>query len=93
MKNAIEIEVIEYEKPIRELIGKSIVDVNYYEIDYGEPTWNETEFHSLNYGLEFVTSDKIKFYFVWGNEYTQYDVKFRKGNISTEFSTENGAKK
>lgn len=69
------------------------MDVNYYEIDYGEPMWNQTEFHSLDYGLEFETSDNLKFYFVWGNEYTQYDIKFRKGNLSTELSTENGAKK
>ncbi len=93
LKKTIEIEINTYEKPIKELIGKSIADVNYYEIDYGEPTWNETEYHSLDYGIELVTSDKLKFYFVWGNEYSQYDVKFRKGNILTEFSTENGAKK
>jgi len=92
LKNTIEIEVNQYEKPIKELIGKSIADVNYYEIDYGEPTWNEIEYHSLDYGIELVTSDKSKFYFIWGNEYAQYDVKFRKGNILTEFSTENGAK-
>ncbi len=93
IENTFEIEINTYEKPIRELIGKSIANVNYYEIDYGEPTWNETEYHSLDYGIELVTSDKIKFYFVWGNEFTQYDVKFRKGNILTEFSAENGVKK
>ena len=93
LKNTIEIEVNKYEKPIRELIGKSISDVNYYEIDYGEPMWNEIDYHSLDYGIELVTTDKSKFYFVWGNEYIQYDLKFRKGNILTEFSTENGAKK
>jgi len=93
LKKTLEIKIDEYENPIKELIGKSITGVNYYEIDYGEPTWNETEYHSLDYGIELVTSDKLKFYFVWGNEYTQYNVKFRNGNILTEFSTENGAKK
>ncbi|WNW02744.1 hypothetical protein RRF68_04865 [Tenacibaculum sp. HL-MS23] len=93
MKKPLEIEIINYEKPIKELIGKTIFDVNYYEIDYGEPLWNETEFHSLDYGIEIITSDKNAYYFIWGNEFTQYDVKFRKGNISTEFSNENGAKK
>ncbi|MGH1383685.1 hypothetical protein [Kordia sp.] len=93
MKKALKIKIDEYENPIKELIGKSITDVNYYEIDYGEPTWNETEYHSLDYGIELVTSDKLKFYFIWGTEYTQYDVKFCKGNILTEFSIENGAKK
>jgi len=93
MIKSLEIEINNYEKPIKELIGKSISDVNYYEIDYGEPLWNETEFHSLDFGIEIIMSDKKSYYFVWGNEFTQYDVKFRKGNIITEFSTENGAKK
>lgn len=93
MKKPLEIEIINYEKPIKELIGKTIIDVNYYEIDYGEPLWNETEFHSLDYGIEIIMSDKNTYYFIWGNEFTQYDVKFSKGNILTEFSAENGAKK
>jgi len=93
LKATLEIEIKNYEKPIKELIGKSISDVNYYEIDYGEPLWNETEFHSLDYGIEVIMSDKTTYYFIWGNEFTQYDVKFRKGNILTEFSAENGAKK
>ena len=91
LKKTLEIEIINYEKPIKELIGKTISDVNYYEIDYGEPLWNETEFHSLDYGFEIITSDKKTYYFIWGNEFTQYDVKFRKGNILTEFSNENSA--
>ncbi|MCH2032256.1 MAG: hypothetical protein MK202_01955 [Tenacibaculum sp.] len=93
MKSTTEIEVNKYEKPIRELVGMSIVNVNYYEIDYGKPMWNEIDYHSLDYGIELVTSDKSKFYFVWGNNYTQYDLIFRKGNILTEFSKENGVKK
>ncbi len=86
-------EIENYENPIKELIGKSISNVNYFEIDYGKPLWNETEYHSLDYGIELVTTDEQAYYFVWGSEFTQYDVKFRKGNILTEFSTENGAKK
>ena len=93
MKKKLEIEINDYEKSIKELIGKSISDVNYYEIDYGEPLWNENEYHSLDYGFEIIMSDKSTYYFIWGSEYTQYDVKFRKGNILTEFSPENGAKK
>lgn len=88
-----EATINQYEKPIRELIGKSIQDVNYYEIDYGEPMWDETEYHSLDYGIELVTADELHYYFIWGNEYTQYGIKFRKGNILTEFSTGNGAKR
>ncbi len=93
LKESLKIEINNYEKPIKELIGKSISDVNYYEIDYGEPMWNETEFHSLDYGIEIIMEDKTAYYFVWGNEFTQYDVKFRKGNILSVFSPENGAKK
>jgi hypothetical protein len=93
LKKTLEIEINNYEKPIKELIGQSILGVNYYEIDYGEPLWNETEYHSLDYGIEITLSDNNSYYFIWGNEFTQYDVKFRKGNISTEFSSENSAKK
>ena len=93
MKKILEIEINNYEKPIKELIGKSILDVNYYEIDYGEPLWDETEYHSLDYGIEIIMSDKNSYYFIWGNEFTQYDVKFRKGEILTEFIAENSAKK
>ncbi len=89
----LEIEIHNYEKPIKELIGKSIAEVNYYEIDYGEPFWDEVEFHSLDYGIELTMLDNYSCYFIWGNEFTQYDVKFRYGKISTEFSDENIAKK
>ncbi|GHC65941.1 hypothetical protein [Ulvibacter litoralis] len=93
MKKTLEIEINNYEKPIKKLIGKSIVDVNYYEIDYGEPLWNENEYHSLDYGFEIIMSDKTVYYFVWGSEFTQYDIKFKEGNILTVFSEENNAKK
>ncbi len=93
MKESLNIKIDNYEKPIKELIGKSISNVNYYEIDYGEPMWNEIQFHSLDYGIEIIMTDKSSYDFIWGNEFTQFDVKFRKGNILTEFSKENGAKK
>ncbi|GAA4239630.1 hypothetical protein GCM10022291_34750 [Postechiella marina] len=93
MKKTLEIEIDNYENPIKELIGQSILDVNYYEIDYGEALWNEIEYHSLDYGIEITLSDNNSYYFIWGNEFTQYDVKFRKGDIITEFRSENSAKK
>ena len=93
LKKTLEIEINNYEKPIKELIGKSISDVNYYEIDYGEPLWDESEYHSLDFGIELITDDREKYYFVWDSEYTQYNVKFKKGEILEVFSPENNAKK
>jgi hypothetical protein len=93
LKKTLEIEINNYEKPIKELIGKTISDVNYYEIDYGEPLWDESEYHSLDFGIELITDDREKYYFVWGSEYTQYNVKFKKGEILDVFSPENNAKK
>jgi hypothetical protein len=93
LEKTLEIEISNYENPIKELIGKSISEVNYYEIDYGEPFWNKTEFHSLDYGIEITMTDKTSYYFIWGNEFSQYDVKFREGSILNEFSSQNGAKK
>jgi len=93
LKKEHQIKIENYEKPIRELIGKSISIVNYYEIDYGEPLWNKTEYHSLDFGIEFTTSENESCYFVWGSEFTQYNLKFKKGDILTVFSAENNAKK
>ena len=93
MKKTLEIQINNYEKPIKKLIGKSISDVNYYEIDYGEPLWNEIKYHSLDYGFEIIMSDKTVYSFVWGNEFTQYDLKFQEGNILKVFSEKNNAKK
>jgi hypothetical protein len=93
LKKALEIEIINYEKSFKELIGKAISHINYYEIDYGKPMWNETKFHSVDYGFEITMLDKTSYYFIWSNKFTQYDVKFKKGNILIEFGTKNSAKK
>ena len=92
MKTNLENQITNYEQPIKQLIGKSIVAINYYEIDYGEPCWNEATFHSLDFGLEIRTNDDETYYFIWGNEFTQYNLKFRKGNITTEFASNNTIK-
>jgi hypothetical protein len=86
LKKPLKTTIQDYEKPIKELIGKTISKVNYYEIDYdGKPYWDEIEFHSLDYGVEMIMTDNSSYYFIWGNEVTQYDVKFRKGSILNEF--------
>ena len=93
MRKSPEIEINDYEKPINELVGKSIIDVNYYEIDYGKPMWNESEFHTLDFGLEIIMSDKTCYYFIWDSKFTQFDIKFGKGSISKELNSEHYPKK
>jgi len=93
LKKTLEVEINKYEKPIKEIIGKSISKVNYFELDYGEPAWDENDFHSLDYGIEIMTSDKSTFYFIWDRKYAQFDIKFQKGSILSEFGSENNSKK
>ncbi|MGH1384336.1 hypothetical protein [Kordia sp.] len=88
MKTSKETKIKNYEKQLHDLVGKSIVAVDYYELVYEEPLWDEDEYHSLDYGLEIITSDENRYYFIWGKEFEQFDVKFKKGDILKEFVSE-----
>ncbi|WP_291728536.1 hypothetical protein [Bernardetia sp.] len=86
MKTPLALKIENYEKPIKELIGKAILSVHYYEIDYGEPYWNSIDHHSIDYGLEIKTDDDETYYFIWDKQFVCYDLKFTKGKIQQEFS-------
>ena len=95
MKKTLEIQIKDYEKPIKELIGKTVSEIYYYELEYenGQTYWDEKEYHTLDFGLEMIMSDLEKFYFIWDSELAQFNVKFKKGDITTEFSENSTHKK
>ncbi|MCH2192939.1 hypothetical protein [Kordia sp.] len=80
-----ETRIKDYEKKLHHLLGESIVEVNYYELKYDEPLWDEGVYHCLDFGLEFTTENREQYYFIWGKEFTQFDVKFERGSIVKEF--------
>ena len=71
-----ETRIKDYEKKLHHLLGESIVEVNYYELKYDEPLWDEGVYHCLDFGLEFTTENREQYYFIWGKEFTQFHVKF-----------------
>ncbi|WP_298508742.1 hypothetical protein [uncultured Kordia sp.] len=87
MKIVQEIQIKSYEEKLHDLLGKSIMQVNYYELKYDEPLWDEKTHHSLDFGIEIVTNENKQYYFIWGQEFTQFDVKFEKGDILKEFAS------
>lgn len=48
--------------------------------------------HSLDYGFEILTNQNRYYYFIWGSEFTQYDVKFTEGRIANEFKDQKNIK-
>lgn len=85
-------EIAKYETMLCELLGKTIKKVNYFEIDYGEPTFEMQDHHSLDYGLQLETNDAETYYMIWDSQYFQYDLKFKKGTITEEFNPESKIK-
>ncbi len=85
-------EIEKYKTLLCELIGKAIKEVNYFEIDYGEPTFELLDHHSLDYGLQLETDDGETYYMIWDSQYFQYDLKFKKGKIKKELNPESKIK-
>lgn len=71
-----------------ELIGKTIKEVTYYEIDYGAPCFEFEDHHSVDFGLQLITNTGTTYYIIWGAQYIQYDLKFEKGSITKEMHKE-----
>jgi len=88
LEKDIKILIENYDNKLKILIGKTISKVRYFEINDGEPAWDKIEFHSIDYGVELITSDNQSFYFIWDKQFTAYDLKFQIGSIRTEFSKE-----
>ncbi len=74
---------IEYEKRVQELIGHTLAEVLYFEIDYhneagiplNEPAWSrDPRFDSLDFGLELQTNEGDSFWITWGQEFYLYNI-------------------
>lgn len=82
----LETEIAEYESLPSQMIGKTIKKVSYFEIDYGEPTFELDDHHSLDYGLQLETDNGETYYMIWDSQYFQHDLKFKKGTLRQELS-------
>jgi hypothetical protein len=84
----LETEIAKYETLPSELIGRTIKKVSYFEIDYGEPMFELSDHHSLDYGLQLETDNGETYYMIWDSQYFQYDLKFKKGTLNQELNTD-----
>lgn len=84
----LETEIAKYEALPSELIGGTIKEVSYFEIDYGEPAFDLECHHSLDYGLQIETDDGVIFYMIWDWQHVRYDLKFKKGSLSDKMNSE-----
>jgi len=80
----LENEIAKYERLPSQLIGKRIKKVSYFEIDCGEPTFELSDHHSIDYGLQLETYNGETYYMIWDSQYVQYDLKFKKGTLNQE---------
>jgi hypothetical protein len=77
-------EITKYEIPPSELIGKALKKVSYFEIDYGEPAFELSDHHSLDFGLQLETEEGDTYYLIWDSQFSPYDLKFKKGELRSE---------
>jgi len=80
-------EIKKYDQELQQLIGDSIRMVTYYEIDYGEPSYDCGDYHSLDYGLQIELTSGDSFYVIWDSLFCQHDLKVKIGNIRQELKT------
>lgn len=74
----------DFENQFRDLIGKRIERVRYYEIEYQdiENMWSyDDRFDSLDFGLDFLTNDNSLFAISWGSEFYQYGISPDRNNL------------
>lgn len=84
-------EIKKYDQNISLIKGKSIKAVRYFEIDYGQESFDEGLFHSLDYGLEMEFVGGGNVYFIWDHQFHIHDLKFSMGDMSSEFCENHGA--
>ena len=77
----------EHEKRVQELVGSTLAEVLYFEIDYHDeagapltkPLWDwNGRFDSLDFGLELRTGEEDAFWISWGHEFFQYDIEVER---------------
>lgn len=82
------VERSNYDSLLLEIIGKVIRRVSYFEIDCGEPSFEKSDHHSLDYGLQFDISAEESYYMIWDSQNIQFDLKFAKGQLMDELNPE-----
>lgn len=79
----------EYERRAQELVGHTLAEVLYFEIDdrneagesVNKPSWNrDWRFDSLDFGLELQTREGDGFWISWGHEFFQYDIEVERNS-------------
>ncbi len=79
-------EKSEFENHFRALIGKRIVRVRYYEIEYHytKDMWQcYDRFDSLYFGFDLLCEDDFLFPISWGSEFYQYGISPDQNNLPT----------
>ena len=68
----------DYERDLSRLVGRSIRNVSYFELDVGssEPLWNRLSdsYDSLDFGFEWRLDDDSLCSCIWGWEFAAHDV-------------------
>ena len=84
---SIQNEIEKYEQLPKELIGQSIVKVEYIELPFAEEeSYKHEHYHSLDYGVQILTNENNYYYFIWDSQKTQFDLKFSKGHLVNELN-------
>lgn len=76
---------IELNNTAQSLIGNRIEQVFYWEIDYGSVGFDKDDYHSLDFGISFITNNKTSYYIIWDSKCVQFDIKIVQGEIMDEF--------
>lgn len=75
-----------FDKALSAIIGKSLQNVTYYEIEQEEPFFDQQTYHYVDFGVELAFTDKSLFYIVWNDKYRQFDIKFGVGSIGQDIN-------
>ncbi len=78
-------KIASYNQEVQILLNERIKSVQYCEIDFGEPFYDFGEYHSVDHGIQFEMFSGKDFYFIWSTQYQNYDLKFGRGSILTQF--------
>lgn len=79
-----------FESLAKQLVGERIRGVNYFEIDYGagREYWNQdSEYDSLDFGLDLEMASGRIWGIIWGSEFVQYGISILPFSLHSELGT------
>jgi len=74
-----------YESEAQVLLGDSIQSIKYCEMGIDGPGFEFADFHSVDHGIELGMLSGLSCYFMWSDQYQQFDLKFGHGTILSQF--------